>query len=86
MASMVAAAASGTSFLKPTTTPFLGQGRSDVNPIRDAIPMGSGKYTMVLSRRTLRFPIDMLWVALVSIYGSLSFLVRGMNCGTGQTE
>lgn len=64
MASMVAAAASGTSLLKPTT-PFLGQGRSNVNPLRDGVSMGPGKYTMVLSLprsllpdRYVNFPIE----------------------------
>lgn len=47
MASTVAATASRTSFLKPMTL-FLGQGCSNVNPLRDAVSEGSGRHTMVL--------------------------------------
>lgn len=48
MASIMAAAtASSSTSLR--ATPFLGQSRTSANALKDVVPMGNAKYTMVIS-------------------------------------
>lgn len=84
-AMLMAATASSSTVLRPT--PFLGQSRgANANPLRDVVPMGTGKYTMVLSSLSLCIFL-VFWV--LSEIGFLNFVCdmnRGTNSGMGRTE
>lgn len=77
----MAATASSSTVLSPT--PFLGQTRgANANPLRDVVPMGAGKYTMVFSPSliSLNFLFEFLGCLSLTLVG-FSIFACDMNQG-----